>query len=132
MQLKTKRTLNQLLGSLKVQDSKRLIVVETTHHYENATTINLYVGDKTFEGLELPYKDNQRNISSIPRGTYAWQKIKRQSNGKSAIWLRDVPNRSEILIHEGKYPHHSQGCLLINGYQKFHDYCENKGLIVLL
>jgi hypothetical protein len=132
MQSKTKRTLNQLLGSLKVQDSKRLIVVETTHHYHNATTINLYVGDKTFEGLELPYKDNQRNISSIPRGTYAWQKIKRQSNGKDAIWLRDVPNRSEILIHEGRYPQHSKGCLLINGYENFHNYVESKGLIVLL
>jgi hypothetical protein len=132
MQSKQKRVLNQLLGSLKVQDSKRLIVVETTHVYHNATSINLYVGEKTFQGLELVYRDNQRNISSIPRGTYAWQKIKRQSNGKEAIWLRDVPNRSEILIHQGTKPIHSKGCLLIPEYEKFHDYVESKGLIVLL
>jgi hypothetical protein len=132
MQSKQKRVLNQLLGSLKVQDSKRLIVVETTHNYENATSINLYVGNKTFTGIELPWKNNQRNISQIPRGTYAWQKIQRQSNGKNAIWLRDVPDRSEILIHQGRYPQHSQGCLLIPDYEEFHMYVESKGLIVLL
>ena len=91
MQSKQKRVLNQLLGSLKVQDSKRLIVVEITHKYENAVSVNLYVGSKTFQGLELPWKNNERNVSQIPRGTYAWQKITRQSNGKPAIWLRDVP-----------------------------------------
>jgi hypothetical protein len=132
MQSKQKRVLNQLLGSLKVQDSKRLIVVEITHKYENAVSVNLYVGSKTFQGLELPWKNNERNVSQIPRGTYAWQKITRQSNGKPAIWLRDVPGRSEILIHQGRYPHHSKGCILIDGYEDFHDYVENKGLIVLL
>lgn len=132
MQPKQKRVLNQLLGSLKVQDSKRLITVETTHTYENATTVALYVGTKTFTGLELPWRNNQKNISQIPRGVYAWQKITRQSNGNPAIWIRDVEGRSEILIHQGRYPHHSKGCILIDGYEKFHDYVENKGLIVLL
>lgn len=132
MQSKQKRVLNQLLGSLKVQDSKRLIVVETTQTYENATSVALYVGSKTFTGIELPWKNNERNVSQVPRGTYAWQKITRQSNGKPAIWLRDVPGRSEILIHEGRFPHHSKGCILIPEYEDFHDYVENKGLIVLL
>jgi hypothetical protein len=132
MQSKTKRTLNQLLGSLKVQDSKRLIVVEITHNYQNANSVNLYVGNKTFDGIELPWNDNKRNVSSIPRGTYAWQKIKRQSNGKNAIWIRDVENRSEILIHQGTKPIHSKGCILIPDYETFHSYVENKGLIVLL
>lgn len=132
MQSKQKRVLNQLLGSLKVQDSKRLIVVETTDKYQNANRVSLYVGNETFYGIELPWKNNERNVSQIPRGTYAWQKIKRQSNGKPAIWLRDVPNRSEILIHEGRHANQSKGCILIPGYEDFHDYVENKGLIVLL
>jgi hypothetical protein len=132
MQSKQKRVLNQLLGSLKVQDSKRLITVEITHKYDNANSVNIYVGNKTFKGIELPWKENIRNISAIPRGTYAWQKIKRQSNGKEAIWLRDVPGRSEILIHQGTKPIHSKGCILIPDYSEFHDYVENKGLIVLL
>lgn len=132
MQSKQRRVLNQLLGSLKVQDSRRLIVVETTHKYENVTSVNIYVGTKTFTGIELPWKNNEKNISQIPRGTYAWQKITRESNGKPAIWLRDVPNRSEILIHQGRYPHHSKGCILMDGYKELHEYVGSKGLIVLL
>jgi len=132
MQSKQRRILNQLLGSLKVQDSKRLIVVETTQTFDNGTIINLYVGNKTFEGKELPWKDNQRNISQIPRGTYAWQKITRESNGKPAIWLRDVEGRSGILIHQGRLYTHTRGCLLIENYNEFHQYVENKGIIVLL
>jgi hypothetical protein len=126
------RIINQTLASLELRDSNRLIVVETTQNHENSTVVTIYVGNQSFKGLELPFKANQRNISSIPRGVYAWQKIKRQSNGKNAIWIRDVPNRSEILIHEGRYPHHSKGCILIDGYNNFHNSCENKGLIVLL
>lgn len=127
-----KRILNQLLGSLKVQDSNRLLVIETTHNYQNANSVNIYVGQKTFAGIELPYRNNEKNISSIPRGTYAWQKIKRSSNGKNAVWIRDVPNRSEILIHQGTKPIHSKGCILLPNYEEFHEYIENKGLITLL
>jgi hypothetical protein len=132
MQSKQNRVLNQLLGSMKIQDIKRLVTVETVHKHYNCQEVYLYVGQKTFKGIELPWKNNQKNISSIPRGTYAWQKIKRSSNGKDAVWLRDVEGRSEILIHEGRLPQHSKGCILIEGYQEFHDYIENKGLIVLL
>ena len=62
MQSKQRRTLNQLLGSLKVQDSKRLIVVETTQTFDNGTIINLYVGNKTFEGKESPWKSLRANV----------------------------------------------------------------------
>ena len=132
MKEERKRVLNLLLGSLKVQDTNRLLVIETTHNYQNANSVNIYVGQKTFEGIELPYRNNEKNVSSIPRGTYAWQKIKRSSNGKNAIWIRDVPNRSEILIHQGTKPIHSKGCILLPNYEEFHEYIENKGLITLL
>ena len=132
MKEERKRVLNLLLGSLKVQDTNRLLVIETTHNYQNANSVNIYVGQKTFEGIELPYRNNEKNVSSIPRGTYVWQKIKRSSNGKNAIWIRDVPNRSEILIHQGTKPIHSKGCILLPNYEEFHEYIENKGLITLL
>ena len=63
-----------------------------------------------FKIMELPWKDNQRNISCIPADTYQAIAINRASNGKYAIWLKDVPNRSEILIHEVKYVKHLLGC----------------------
>lgn len=121
-----------MLGSLKIHDSKRLIVVETTHNYQNASSINLYCGEKTFKGLELPWKKNVVNISCIPRGTYAYQKITRSSNGKNAVWIRDIPGRTEILIHQGTKPIHSKGCILLPEYEEFHEYIGKKGLIVLL
>ena len=57
MQSKHKRVLNQLLGSLKLQDSKRLITVEITDKYQNANSVSLYVGDKTFR--KNTYMDTQ-------------------------------------------------------------------------
>jgi hypothetical protein len=51
--------------------------------------------------LELPWKDNQSNISCIPAGTYmaAW----RESRKWKAFHLKDVPGRSFILIHAGNF-----------------------------
>jgi hypothetical protein len=132
METSKRRVLNQLLGSMKLHDSNRIIVVETTHNYKNANSINLYCGKKTFSGIELPYRNNEKNISSIPRGTYPFQKIKRSSNGKNAIWIRDVPNRTEILIHQGTKPIHSKGCILLPDYTQLDDCVNTKGLIVLL
>jgi hypothetical protein len=63
---------------------------------------------------------------------YAYTKILRSSNGKPAIWLRDVPNRSEILIHQGTKPEHSQGCIVMPEYNKLHEIMQEKGFIVLL
>lgn len=62
--------------------------------------------------LELPWKDNQRNISCIPEGTY--QVIKHTSpKFKQCFWIRDVEGRSEILIHTGNFVRELRGCLAI-------------------
>lgn len=61
--------------------------------------------------LELPWKDNKRQVSCIPIGKY--RAIKHYSpRHKSSLWLQDVPNRSEILIHKGNYYTQLLGCIL--------------------
>lgn len=64
-----------------------------------------------FKGIELPWNDNQRNISCIPADIYTGQAIQRGSNGDYAIHIKDVPNRSEILIHKANFVRDLLGCL---------------------
>ena len=65
-----------------------------------------------WHSLELPWLDNQRRISCIPLGTYKARKHTSPRFGKS-LWLQDVPNRSEILIHRGNFYTDILGCILI-------------------
>jgi hypothetical protein len=52
--------------------------------------------------LELPWLNNQRRISCIQEGTYKAKKHRSPKFG-DAIWILDVPGRSEILIHPANY-----------------------------
>lgn len=70
--------------------------------------------DVLFEcmGLELPWLDNQRQISCIPEGLY---KVARRTSPRFGehFHILDVPDRSFILIHHGNYTRDIQGCLLV-------------------
>jgi hypothetical protein len=65
-----------------------------------------------WDSLELPWLNNQRRISCIPLGTYKCKKHRSPKFGRT-LWLQDVPNRSEILIHSGNYHTQILGCILI-------------------
>ena len=62
--------------------------------------------------LELPWLNNQNNISCIPLGNY---KCNRHSSLKfGTVWeIMNVANRNEILIHAGNLPHETHGCVLV-------------------
>ncbi|UGU15226.1 DUF5675 family protein [Sinomicrobium kalidii] len=62
--------------------------------------------------LELPDRNNQTWVSRIPAGTYNAVKHQAPKFGNS-IWIKDVPNRSEILIHRGNYYRNTLGCILV-------------------
>jgi len=80
----------------------------------------LYYEDFRCYTLELPWKNNQRNISCIPSGTYN-VKIRLSSKYGQVYWVSDVPDRSFILIHSGNwagdtskgYKTHVNGCILL-------------------
>ncbi|GAL18546.1 hypothetical protein JCM19235_1969 [Vibrio maritimus] len=62
--------------------------------------------------LELPWRNNQQNISCIPAGTYwAFKRIS-PSNG-AVLQLEGVPNRTFIQIHKGNYTSQIAGCILV-------------------
>lgn len=88
----------------------------------NNSNIELYT-------LELPYKDNQINISCIPEGKYIIKKHKSPKfgdcfkvydiNKDESGNYKEVKGRSDILIHAGNFINETKGCILVGkGKQK--------------
>jgi len=71
---------------------------------------------------ELPWKNNESNMSCIPPGTYEVTYLERSASGKyrDVYHVQAVNGRSGILIHKGNFAGdselglrtHSHGCLL--------------------
>ncbi|BDD07506.1 DUF5675 family protein [Aureibacter tunicatorum] len=66
----------------------------------------------TCKTLELPWRNNQRNISCIPEGLYKGIKHQSPKFGK-CFKILNVANRSHILIHPANYTRQLQGCIAI-------------------
>lgn len=62
--------------------------------------------------LELPDKDNQGRISCIPEGTYTVVKRNSAKYGDH-FHIKDVPNRSYILVHNANYKRQLLGCIAV-------------------
>jgi len=62
--------------------------------------------------LELPYLENQKNISCIPPGTYDVEIIHSVRFGDCFL-VKDVPDRDAILIHKGNFVSDTKGCILV-------------------
>lgn len=93
------------------------ICIERIRTNEKQTEGKMYVytskGELIFHALtmELPWKQNRRRVSCIPEGTYPAVLHTSPKFGPS-IWVKNVPNRSEILIHKGNYHRDTLGCIL--------------------
>jgi hypothetical protein len=62
--------------------------------------------------LELPWKENKRQVSCIPTGTY--KVVHRTSpKYKDHLHIIGVPNRDLILIHTGNSAKDILGCILV-------------------
>lgn len=90
--------------------------LERLHKTEKQTLgiLTLFKGGKEVfrcHTLELPWKDNKRQISCIPEGEY--KVIPRESpKFKKHFHVLDVPGREYILIHPGNYYTQIRGCIL--------------------
>lgn len=70
--------------------------------------------------LELPWRENRRTLSCIPAGRYDLVAHTSPRFGRT-YWVRNVPDRSEILIHAGNlagdkklgYRTDVEGCILL-------------------
>lgn len=87
-------------------------------HQDRQTKGQLFVLDETLQSvfscftLELPWKENQQNISCIPVGKYTV--VPRYSEKYSYhLHILNVPGREWILIHEANYVHQLRGCIAV-------------------
>ena len=94
-------------------------IIIDRYSYEKKQTIGkFYLLDnnnsviKEWESLELPWKNNQQNISCIPAGNYKGILHISPTFGP-CIWIKDVEGRSEILIHYANFFYDLRGCIAI-------------------
>lgn len=72
----------------------------------------LYVTDEIIcYTLEPPWKDNEKNVSCIPPGTYLVTRHESPRFG-DVFLIHDVPDRDDILVHPGNDLDDTLGCLL--------------------
>ena len=111
-----------------------LLIIRDTFT-EVSTIGNLYLdGEWLCDTLELPYLDNQRNISCIPAGQYKVRlRLPRESATKDYLHLlvQDVPDRSLVLFHVGNKSSDSRGCVLV-GIGTEQDFVKNSRLAMEL
>src|SRR5687768_549742 len=94
------------------------IVVKRIYRPTSTTGKGLVFNEKNelvfeFVTLELPWKDNEKNVSCIPEGDYLVKKMPPTSKRKyQYFWVQDVPGRDSILWHPGNYTRQILGCLL--------------------
>ena len=71
--------------------------------------------------LELPWKNNEKNISCIPRAlAYQGEKHESTSNG-SVVAINNVLNRTHIQIHSANFLRQLKGCIAVGDSIKFLD-----------
>lgn len=113
-----------------VDKGVNLLIIRDTFT-DKSTIGKLYLNGELFcDTLELPYRNNQRSISSIPAGEYKVNlRPARQSATRDYLHLivEDVPNRSYILFHRGNKPAHTRGCVLV-GQTRQQDFVGNSTL----
>lgn len=92
-----------------------LLLIRDT--FTDKSTIGKLYFDGEFYGhtLELPWKDNEKRVSCIPKGVY---EVKKRHTEESKykyehLHILDVEDRELILMHIGNYPKNSKGCILL-------------------
>jgi len=90
--IRTKETKKQTLGKILFFDKERFVTSAVT--------------------LELPFRDNKTDISSIPVGDYKVKKRYSNKYGNHFI-ITGVEGRDYILIHFGNFYHQTEGCVLV-------------------
>jgi len=97
----------------------RLKITGRSHHAD-CTMGRLSYGEYQCFTLELPWRNNQKNISCIPVGLYQAHKIVSPSLGE-CIEIKNVVGRSYIRIHKGNFTNQVEGCILVGTSIQFID-----------
>jgi len=81
-------------------------------YFEGGTNGTLFCsGNFLCHTIELPWRDNKRNVSCIPEGRYEIA-TRYSSHFKHHLWVKNVPQRSLILLHPANNAlKELQGCI---------------------
>lgn len=60
--------------------------------------------------LELPWKNNQKKMSCIPKGKY-WCEPRKTAKYGNHFHVQNVPDREMILIHAFNFVSQTEGCI---------------------
>ena len=63
--------------------------------------------------VELPWKNNENNVSSIPAGIYLCRWTKSPRLHKFTYEVTDVPKRTGIRIHGANFSYQVLGCIAL-------------------
>lgn len=87
-------------------------------------TFGVWINDDRplFATLELPWKDNQKDISCVPAGTYHVTKTFSNHFQKDVFLLSGVPNRDNVEIHVGNTVKDILGCIIVGMEYSMSDY----------
>tara|TARA_R100000935_G_C2798450_1_gene149300 strand:+ start:302 stop:739 length:438 start_codon:yes stop_codon:yes gene_type:complete len=100
---------------MKTKEKANLLLIRDCFS-EKSVLGKLYCnGEFISHTLELAWKNNQKNVSCIPRGEYKCKvRLARESSSREYVHLiiEDVENRSYVLFHRGNVPSDSKGCIL--------------------
>lgn len=82
-----------------------------TYHTSGTNGTLYHNGRILCHTIELPWRNNQRQISCIPEGTYRLYRDLFPKHGDQ-LALHDVPGRDGILIHPANHAlHELRGCI---------------------
>ena len=89
-------------------------IVIDRHFRHSESIIGKLHADGTFlcYSLELPWKDNAKDVSCVPSGHYSGF-VRTDGTRGWRIELKAVPKRGNIQIHVGNYPSDILGCVLV-------------------
>ena len=107
-----------------------LLLIRDTFTKESTIGELFLNSERICDTLELPWVDNQRNISCIPEGVYPVRlRLPRESASRDYLHLliQDVPNRDLVLVHIGNKSSDSRGCVLV-GLGSQQDFVSNSTL----
>ena len=76
------------------------------------------VTDYVGASMERGWRNNQNNISCVPKGTYTL-KLEYSPRFRKKLWeLYGVPNRTECKFHVSNYWNQLNGCIALGKYHK--------------
>lgn len=85
--------------------------------YQDSETLGVFYVETDpsvhYASLELPWKDNETDVSCIPEGEYTVTRTYSKSFKKKTWEVQNVTDRTGIRIHSANYVSQLKGCIAL-------------------